>query len=132
MDGYYARSPRVASRVLDGEAVLVKMPESVLHVLNRSASRIWVRADGVRSGAEVASGLDPAASGAFLEKMVELGLMERAERPRDEPQPFPQEVELPPSTEPPAISVSEAVEVLAGGSCLLLDIMFCDPLPSVP
>ena len=53
MNSYYCRCTGIASRVVDGEAVLIKMPENVLFVLNTTASRIWVRADGTRSGREL-------------------------------------------------------------------------------
>jgi hypothetical protein len=101
VEAYYKRSPRVGSRVLDGEAVLVKMPESVLHVLNSSASRIWVRADGVRP------------------------LMEFASSPGEEPDVYPQDVEVPSASGPPEVRVSEAIETLASGTCGLLDEATC-------
>ena len=122
MDGYYRRSPVIASRFVDGEAVLVKMSDCVLYVLNSSASRVWLMADGVRSPAEIAEGNDPAAVAAFLRRLVEIDLMERSTSALPEPDVFPQTVELPPSPEPPAILVSERVEVLAAPStCTLAD-----------
>ena len=131
MDGYYRRSRRVASRVVDGEVVLVKMPEGVLHVLNPSASRMWVRADGCREAAALAEGLDPKTARAFLRRMAELGFMDRAESPREEAEPFLQEVELPCSTDAPEISEPEPVEILASGSCLLVGGDPCAPSPSL-
>lgn len=125
MSDCYRRSKRVASRVLDGEAVLVRMPAAVLHVLNTSASRIWVRANGARSAEQLAEGMDPAAVGAFLKEMVKLGLMELASAPSEKPDVFPQEVDVPLASGPPEVRVSEAVETLAGGSCLLLDEFTC-------
>ena len=133
MDGYYGRCPDVACRVVDGEAVLVKMPGGVLHVLNPSASRVWLMADGVRSVAKLTrlaglaeiagptEGNDPAAVRAFLRRCVELGLMECASSPADEPEAFPQDANVPPSAEPPAIRASEVVETLAGPSCTIGD-----------
>ncbi len=121
MEAYYKRSPRVASRVLDGEAVLVKMPESVLHVLNPSASRIWVRANGVRPVERLAEGMDPSAVGAFLKEMVNLGLVESASSPGEEPDIYPQDVDVPSASGPPEVSISEAIETLASGSCAQLD-----------
>ena len=112
----------MASRVVDGEAVLVKMPEGILHVLTPSATRMWVRADGTRSGRDLAEGLDPPAADAFLVRMTELGMLERTPAPLAEARASPQEVELAPSTEAPEIRVSEPVETLAGLSCTQLSI----------
>lgn len=44
---YIARSPRVAFRVLDGEAVIMSSPESNLFTLNETATLLWQSADGV-------------------------------------------------------------------------------------
>ena len=46
---YYRRSGEVASRVVGGEALLVKSDENKVYVLNVPGSRIWVNADGTRS-----------------------------------------------------------------------------------
>jgi hypothetical protein len=127
VEGFYARSPDVASRVVDGEAVLVKMPEGVLYVLNGSASRMWARADGVRGIEDVAEGVDLNEARTFLGGMAELGLLERTPSPRGAPEAFPQDIDLPPSREAPAIRASEPVETLAGGSCNF-DEMACAPI----
>ena len=119
MDGYYRRSTGVASRVVDGEAVLVKMPEGMLHVLNPSASRMWVRADGARPASELARGVDEAAAAEFLSRMTELGLMEVAPAPGAEAAPFSQDADIAPSTEAPEIRASEPVETLASGTCIV-------------
>jgi len=116
MDGYYGRRTDVAGRVVDGEAVLVRMSDGMLHVLNPSASRIWMRADGARSGADLAEGNDPATVACFLKEMVDLDLMKRASSPGPEPEIFPQETDVPCSAEPPRIRISEPVETLAGPS----------------
>jgi len=128
MDGYYGRRADVAGRVVDGEAVLVRMSDGMLHVLNPSASRIWIMADGVRSGAELAEGRDPAAVAEFLKRMAELDLMERASSPRNAPEAFPQEVDVPFSEEPPRIRISEPVETLAGPSACMLGDFDCVPI----
>ena len=117
MDGYYHRSPGVASRVVDGEAFLIKMPDNVLFVLNRAASRIWVDADGVRPGRNLAGGRDPEAHAAFLDEMVGLGLLQRSSSPREEADAFPQEVVWPAAEdfrERPEIRSSETVEAIGG------------------
>jgi hypothetical protein len=116
MDHYYRRSCRVASRVVGGEAVLVKLPESVLHCLSPSASRIWAAADGDRTGRDLAGGLGDAGAQAFLDEMVEKGLLERAEAPFAAAA-FPQEVDWPEEPSPPeapTIRSSEVIEALAG------------------
>jgi hypothetical protein len=130
MDAYYRRSPTVAGRIVEGEAVLVKMPEGLLHVLNPSASRLWVTADGVRPLTELVElpgggeGEAVEAARAFLERLVDLGLMERADRPRAAADVYPQEVEameLAPSSAPPAVRATGPVETLAGPSCSFSD-----------
>lgn len=45
----YKRSENVASRVLDGEAVLVTPSDGGVKVLNGCGSRIWELIDGTRS-----------------------------------------------------------------------------------
>lgn len=115
--GYYRRSPHVASRIVDGEALLLKRTESKAFILNHAASRIWVLADGVRSGGDFAGAREAEAVRPFLDEMVQLGLLERAEEPLGTAQPFPQDVEWQSpddAFEPPAICASEVVEVLAG------------------
>ena len=116
MDRYYRRSPAVASRVVDGEAVLVKMPERMLYVLNRAASMIWAGADGTVPGCELAASVPRQGLAGFLDEMVRLGLFERADSPCDAPDAFPQEVTWPDTDEPEpaAIVASEPVEAVAG------------------
>jgi len=114
--GYYRRSPHVASRVVDGEALLLKRTESKAFILNHAASRIWVLADGVRSGDDLTGAREVEAVRPFLDEMVERGLLERADEPLVAAQPFPQDVEWRSpdhELEPPAICGSEVVEVLA-------------------
>lgn len=116
MDRYYRRSPAVASRVVDGEAVLVKMPERMLYVLNRAASMIWAGADGTVPGCELAPGVPRQGLAGFLDEMVRLGLFERADSPCDAPDVFPQAVTWPEvdEPEPAAVLASERVEAMAG------------------
>ena len=122
--GYYRRACGVASRVVDGEAFLIKMPENVLFVLNDAASRIWVRADGTRSGEELAGEWGRPSHGgreesqAFLDEMTERGLLLRSAEPKGKADVFPQEVTWPErggSAEPPRIKDTEAV--VASGGC---------------
>lgn len=128
MERYYRRSPQVASRVIDGDAVLVKMPESLLFALNAAGSRIWVRADGTRSGAELGKGWGAEEVGAFLDEMVERGLLERTPSPGEKAEEFPQEVAWPETrepVEPPRILAAEPLGVMAG--CAFAEIDACHP-----
>ena len=118
LERYYSRTADIASRVVDGQAVLVKPGENRLFVLNRSASRIWVEADGTRTAGSLAEGLDEEETAAFLEEMVGKGLLEHLTCPSDPPQRFPQDVNWSESDDgSPCIRASEGIEVLAG---------FCD------
>ncbi|HEX8682957.1 MAG TPA: PqqD family protein [Ardenticatenaceae bacterium] len=51
------RHPRLASRVVDGEAVLVDPERNVVRMLNTVGSRIWELADGTRTVDEIADAL---------------------------------------------------------------------------
>ncbi len=51
------RHPRLASRVVDGEAVLVDPDRNVVRMLNTVGSRIWELADGTRTVDEIAEAL---------------------------------------------------------------------------
>jgi hypothetical protein len=115
VDRYYRRSKDVASRVVDGEAMLIKMPENTLFVLNPSGSRIWVHADGARSTAELCNGLDEVSVLRFLDEMTSHGLLERSCEPAKSSDIFPQDVTLSETTdEKPEIRECEPIEVLAG------------------
>lgn len=125
MSSHYRRSPGVAGRIIDGEAVLVKTLERDLYVLNPSGTRIWARADGRRTGDELVSGNGDAEGRDFLTRMVEEGLMEELDSPLPEAEPFPQESVPPSLAEPPAIVATEKVDVFAGSACDSVDIMTC-------
>ena len=117
MNGYYRRAPGVAGRVVEGEAFLIKMPENVLFVLNDAASRMWVGADGVRSGEDLAAGCGREDARAFLDEMVTRGLLARSASPREKAEAFPQDVTWPEregDAGPPRIEVAEAVVALGG------------------
>ncbi len=114
-DWYYRRSKDVASRVLDGEAILIKMPENLFFTLSPSGSGIWVRADGTRRVAELCKGPDESVVQAFLDEMTSRGLLERSSTPAESPDVFPQDVNLPETyAEAPEIRTCEPIEVLAG------------------
>ena len=52
-DKYPVPHPQVASRIIDGEAIIL-LPENVqVNVLNTVGSRIWALADGTRSVGEI-------------------------------------------------------------------------------
>lgn len=122
VNGYYRRASGIASRVVEGEAFLIKMPENVLFVLNHAASRIWVRADGTRSGEDLVSEWDHEAAQAFFDEMAERGLLRRSLSPCESADVFPQDVTWPelddpsdPSLRgPPRIRVAEAVVAMGG------------------
>ncbi len=115
MQHYYRRPPDIASRIVDGEAVLVRMPGNEVFMLNHAASRMWVGTDGTRTAADLAHGLDTSAVQAFLDEMCELGLILRSSSPAEAADTFPQVVDWPETTmEPPCIRASETIEVLAG------------------
>jgi hypothetical protein len=116
-DRYYTRSRAVASRVVDGEAVLVKMPEAQLYCLNAAASRMWVAADGRTSEGELVGGGEAAAARRFLDEMVTSGLMQSSASAREAVESYPQDVAWPSSPDddaPPAIVASERVDATAG------------------
>ena len=54
LDKCPSKHPRTASRVIDGEAVIVVCDEDLIKVLNRLGSRIWELADGRRTVREIA------------------------------------------------------------------------------
>lgn len=51
---YPIKSPRIASRIIDGEAVVVIPEESQVNILNRTGSRIWELSDGEKNLEEIA------------------------------------------------------------------------------
>ena len=116
VNGYYRRASGIASRVVEGEAFLIKMPENVLFVLNHAASRIWVRADGTRSGEELAGEWGHEAAKAFFDEMAERGLFRRSPSPCENGDVFPQDVEWPADCPPdrPEIRLAEAVVAVGG------------------
>jgi len=117
MDYYYHRAKDIASRVVDNEAVLVSLTKNELLVLNLSASRIWVSADGISRGVELGKGLDKQSVKLFLDEMVSRGLFKRTNTPADVPDLFPQDVAalfIKVDDEAPVIRVCEQIEVLAG------------------
>ena len=117
MRRYYARNSCVASRLIDGEAILVKLPENVLYVLNAAGARIWVAIDGVRSDIEIAAGCARRPVRAFLGELESLGLVEELPFPLPQPERHPQDLPTPGGRvheDPPCIVASEHVALAAG------------------
>ena len=54
LDKRLVKHPRTASRVIDGEALIVIPEENTVKVLNDVGSRIWELADGSRTVGEIA------------------------------------------------------------------------------
>jgi hypothetical protein len=50
---YPSKSPEIASRIIDGEAVVVIPQEGVVKVLNNTGSRIWELSDGKKRTQEI-------------------------------------------------------------------------------
>ena len=55
LDAQPNKHPRTASRLVDGEAVIVLPEENVVKVLNAVGSRVWELADGTRTVREIAT-----------------------------------------------------------------------------
>lgn len=53
----WRKNPILAWREIEGEIVIISPNNSVLHELNETASFVWKRLDGRRSGAEIATSL---------------------------------------------------------------------------
>ncbi len=53
LDKYPDKHPRTASRVIDGEAVIVVCDEDLVKILNNVGSRIWELADGSKTVREI-------------------------------------------------------------------------------
>jgi len=52
-DTYPVRAPNLASRVLNGEAIIMNPADSTLFNLNETATVIWLAADGSRTLREI-------------------------------------------------------------------------------
>jgi hypothetical protein len=50
---YPGKSPEIASRIIDGEAVVVIPQEGMVKVFNNTGSRIWELMDGNRKTQEI-------------------------------------------------------------------------------
>lgn len=54
---YLVRSPFLAWRIIDGEAIIISPQERELHNLNEVGTKIWKLADGSRTLAQIAQEL---------------------------------------------------------------------------
>ena len=118
---YYCRSSSVAGRLVLNEAVLVRLPEGEMTVLNPSASVLWSLLDGTRTVEELESHLASRYSitgrlsvKSLLQELAERHLIVLLDGP-DRPQiaPFPCPGIQPPWIQP-AIRVQEQIHALAG------------------
>ena len=83
-DSYPLRAPSLASRVLNGEAIVMNPANSTLFTLNETATVIWLAADGTRTLRDIvekdvcaAFEIDPQAALLDAEELA-AGLAERA------------------------------------------------------
>ena len=81
------RDPQTASRLIDGEVVIVDPRSNIVRMLNSVGSRIWELADGTRRASEIAAILveefdvTPDVAGdsvkQFITELQEMGLLIR-------------------------------------------------------
>ena len=57
MNSYAVPNPAVAGRLVEGEAVLVRVEQGQVKVLNEVGARIWALADGARTLRQIAAAL---------------------------------------------------------------------------
>jgi len=57
LDYYPNKSAQSASRIMDGEAVIVQPMESSINTLNEVGTRIWELADGSRTIRDIATNI---------------------------------------------------------------------------
>ena len=53
LEKFLAKSPQTASRILEGEAVVVLPKISEVNILNDAATRIWELCDGTKKTSEI-------------------------------------------------------------------------------
>lgn len=91
---YLVRSPFLAWRVIEGEAVIIAPQERELHMLNEVGTAIWRMADGSRTLQQIAQELSQTYEIApeevlpdvlaFAQEMVEKGVAFLSEQPTSE------------------------------------------------
>jgi hypothetical protein len=90
-EGYPLQNPRAAWRIYDGEAVIVSADDSSLHMLNAVGTVVWEAADGgsdldaltarICREFEIEAERARRDVTAFVERLVERGLLTPLERP---------------------------------------------------
>jgi len=116
---YYYHAENVASRLVAGETVIVRLPDAEMTILNPAGSTLWSLADGTRTGEDLACELQgryglataPDLEG-FLADLMARGLLSASETACAPPRPCPP---APPASafEPPAVRLAEMLETLA-------------------
>ena len=96
---YIAQSSAIASRLLDGEMMIMSVADSTFFTLNEVASAIWQAADGFTPLSQIVAGkicqefdvdLDQAQRGAdrFVDELSQHGILLVSDKPlRDSPPP---------------------------------------------
>jgi hypothetical protein len=120
---YPVHAKGVASRLVEGEAVVVVPSRCEVHVLNETASLAWALMDGTRSAADIAREIAERYSQAeakasreidgLLAEFESLGAVGYGTGPAASLAP-PGEPPEPTSYEPPAVVETQPIEVIAG------------------
>ena len=86
LDNIVRASPKVAARIVDGQAVIVEPRSGMVNVLNEVGARMWELADGSRTAAAIIDRLieefdaEPALvrgdTLAFMADLLDKGLLE--------------------------------------------------------
>ncbi len=86
LDNYPNKSTQTASRVVDGEAVIVQPMEGSINTLNEVGTRVWELTDGSRTVREIAAEIQnefdvelataEADTTIFIEELVEKNMIE--------------------------------------------------------
>ena len=98
---YIAQSSAIASRLLDGEMMIMSVADSTFFTLNEVASAIWQAADGCTPLSEIVAGkicqefdvdLERAQSGAdrFVSELSRHGILLVSDKPLVDSSPLPE------------------------------------------
>ncbi|MHC4886154.1 MAG: PqqD family protein [Planctomycetota bacterium] len=119
-DLYYRHSENTASRLVDGEMVIVTLPEGEMTILNPCGSAIWSALNGETTVATITASLaaqfnlaSPPVLDTFLRHLLEKKLIEGGEQPHPATQPIPPAPTIA-EWEEPAVRAQEVLEALAG------------------
>ena len=115
---YYRHTSTTASRLVDGETVIVSLPLGEMTILNGSGSFVWSIINGENNVAKIENIIvnkfslpSPPAIRGFLNELLSHNLIEAVEQPSFHTTPPPPTIS---SWEEPAIQNSEVLEALAG------------------